>query len=153
MRDGLSRRNRSGSKPPPRMTMGTLLILNARTPFGAMLDAPVRYDVTVRMPNCSLVELSTVPFCATEVASVYSGCAPSWYGHHSCGFAMVRPGNAAGVNDTVCVVFAGTVTLWLTVTAVPVGGVTVADTVPVCALADVFVTSVFTVRAELVGVV
>src|SRR2546423_15205015 len=95
---GEYRRNRSGSNPPPRMTIGTLFTLKARTPLGAIGDAPVRYEVTVRMPNVSLVELSTVLFCATEVASVYSGCAPSRDGHQSCGLAMV-----IGVNDTGCV--------------------------------------------------
>src|SRR5438477_10426857 len=54
-----------------------------------------------------------------------------------------------GANDTVCVVFAGTVTVWVTVVAVPLGGVIVADTVPVWAVAEVLVMSVFTVRAEL----
>src|SRR2546421_11152369 len=78
---GLYRRNRSGSKPPPRMTIGTLFILKARTPLGAIDEAPVRYEVTVRMPDVPLVELSTVPFCATEVASAYSGCDPSRDGH------------------------------------------------------------------------
>jgi hypothetical protein len=71
------RRNRSGSKPPPRITIGTLLIANWRTPLGASDDAPTSEEVTVRMPNVSLVELSTVAFCDTDVVSVYSGCAPS----------------------------------------------------------------------------
>src|SRR5215469_14877359 len=62
---------------------------------------------------------------------------------------MVRLGNAAGVNDTVWVVFAGTVTVCVTVIGEPVGGVTVAVTTPVCAAADAFVMSVFTVSAEL----
>src|SRR5690242_15981080 len=62
---------------------------------------------------------------------------------------MVRPGNAAGVNETVCVVPAGTVTAWLTVIAVPVGGVMVADTVPLWGVVEVLVMSVFTVSAEL----
>src|SRR4051794_12409654 len=120
------------------MTIGTLFTRNARTPFGAIDEAPVREEVTVRMPKVSLVELSTVPFWATDVDSVYSGCAPSRYGHHSCGLVMVTVGRV-----TVWVLFAGTVTVWVTVTAVPEGGVTVADTSPVCALADVLVTSVF----------
>src|SRR5579859_5438725 len=144
MSPGEYRRNRSGSKPPPRITIGTLFTLNARTPLGAIDDAPVRYEVTVRMPNVSLVELSTVPLCATEVASVYSDCAPSRYGHHSCGLVTVIVGSV-----TVWVEFAGTVTVAVTVVAVPLGGVTVADTVPVCALAETLVTSVFTVSTEL----
>ncbi len=53
------------------------------------------------------------------------------------------------MNDTVCVAFAGTVTFWLTVTGDPAGGVTVADTSPVCDVAEVLVMSVFTVSAEL----
>src|SRR5690349_10859503 len=101
------------------------------------------------MPKVPLVELSTVPFCATEVASVYSGCAPRWYGHHSCGLAILRLGKAAGVNDTVWVVFAATVTVCATVTGEPVGGVTVAVTTAFCAVAEVLVTSHFTVSAEL----
>src|SRR2546421_5679601 len=127
------------------MTIGTLFILKARTPLGAIDEAPVRYEVTVRMPNVPLVELSTVPFCATEVGRVYSGCAPSRYGHQICGLVTV-----IGANDTVCVVFAGTVTVWFTVVGVPPpGGVRLAETVPVCAAADVLVMSTFTVSAEL----
>jgi hypothetical protein len=67
---GEYRRNRSGSKPPPRMTIGTLLILNCRTPLGARDEAPINEEVTVRMPKVSLVELRTTLFCATDVASV-----------------------------------------------------------------------------------
>src|SRR5262249_22491538 len=72
-----------------------------------------------------------------------------WYGHQICGFAIVRLGNAAGVKLTVCVLFALTVTFWVTVIGDPVGGVTVADTVAACAVAGVFVVSAVTVRAEL----
>ncbi len=54
------------------------------------------------------------------------------------------------MNDTVWVVFAGTVALWLTVIGVPLpGGVIVAVTVPVCAVAVKLVTSVLTVSAAL----
>src|SRR5215469_7182830 len=130
------------------------------------------------MPNVSLVEFSVVPFWATDVASVYSGWAPSWYGHQTCGFVIVRLGNALGVNVTVCVVLAGTVTFWVTVTGAPLpggvtatitppgsgapvtvtqnvtgaplpGGVIVAVTVPAWAVVVFFVMSVFTVSAEL----
>src|SRR5215469_843191 len=102
------------------------------------------------MPNVSLVEFSVVPFWATDVASVYSGWAPSWYGHQTCGFVIVRLGNALGVNVTVCVVLAGTVTFWVTVTGAPLpGGVIVAVTVPAWAVVVLFVMSVFTVSAEL----
>src|SRR5215471_11390926 len=63
---------------------------------------------------------------------------------------MVRLGKPAGVNETVWVLFAGMVTLWLTVIGVPLpGGVIVAVTVPVCELAVLLVTSVFTVSAAL----
>ena len=63
---------------------------------------------------------------------------------------IVRLGKLAGANDTVWVVFAGTVTLWLTVIGVPLpGGVIVAVTVPVCDDAVKFVTSVLTVSAAL----
>src|SRR6267154_2725343 len=103
------------------MTIGMLLTLKARTPLGAMDDAPTREEVTVRMPNVSLVELSVVPFWDTDVASVYRGCAPSWYGHQICGFAMARLGNATGVNEMVWFVFAGTVTVWVTVIGDPAG--------------------------------
>ena len=53
------------------------------------------------------------------------------------------------MNVTVCVVFAGTVTFCVTVIGEPVGGVTVADTTPVCEVVEVLVTSVLTVSAEL----
>src|ERR1700751_1194640 len=63
---------------------------------------------------------------------------------------MVSAGKMAGVNWTVCVLLAGTVTLWLTVIGVPLfGGGMVAVTVPVCAVAVLLVTSVLTVRAAL----
>src|SRR5215472_15001793 len=63
---------------------------------------------------------------------------------------MVRLEKPEGVNETVWVLLAGTVTLWLTVIGVPLfGGVIVAVTVPVCELAVLFVTSVFTVSAAL----
>src|SRR5258708_19662869 len=90
-----------GENPPPRMTIGTPLILKARAPEGSALFDPVRYDVTVRMPNVSLVEFSVVPFWATDVVSVYSGWAPIWYGHQTCGLVIVRPGNALAANPTV----------------------------------------------------
>src|SRR5579859_1078486 len=61
---------------------------------------------------------------------------------------MVRLGKPVGVNETVWVLFAGTVALWLTVIGVPLpGGVIVAVTVPVCELAVSLVTSVFKVSA------
>src|SRR5258706_5652010 len=116
-----------GEKPPPRITIGTPLILNARAPEGSAEFDPVRYDVTVRMPNVSLVEFSVPPFWATDVASVYSGWAPIRYGHQTWGLVIVRLGNALGAKLTVWVVLAGTVTFWLTVIGVPVpGGVIVA---------------------------
>src|SRR5690348_8837540 len=63
---------------------------------------------------------------------------------------MVRDGKPAGVNDTVWVVLAGTLTLWLTVIGVPLfGGVMVAVTVAVWAVAVLLVTSVLTVSAAL----
>src|SRR5579871_848859 len=102
------------------------------------------------MPNVSEVEFSVVVPCATETPSEYSGCAPSWYGRQICGEAMVSAGNADGANVTVLVEFAATVTACETVIGVPdPGGVTVAVTVPVCALAEVLVTSVLTVSALL----
>ncbi len=52
------------------MTIGTLLTLKARTPFGAIDEAPVRYDVTVRTPKVSEVVFNVVVPCETEVASV-----------------------------------------------------------------------------------
>ncbi len=63
---------------------------------------------------------------------------------------MVSDGYADGVNDTVWVVFAGTVTDCETVTgaAPPAGAATVALTVPVCAAEVLLVTLVFTVSAE-----
>ena len=102
------------------------------------------------MPNVSLVLSSAVPFCDTDVASVYSGWPPSWYGHQTCGAAMVSSGNADGVKLTVLVVFAGTVTAWLTVTgAPPPAAVIVAVTVPVWGEPVLLVMSVLTVSAEL----
>ena len=102
------------------------------------------------MPKVSLVELYWVAPCATETPRVYSGCAPSWYGHQTCGLVMVSAGKLAGVNDTVWVVLAGTVTFWLTVIGVPLpGGVMVAVTVAVCAVVVLLVTSVLTVSAAL----
>ncbi len=63
---------------------------------------------------------------------------------------MVRVGYVDGAKVTVLVLFAATVTLWLTVIAVPApGGVIVAETVPVCDADEVLVTSVFTVSAVL----
>ena len=123
--------------------------MNARAPFGSAALLPVRYDVTVLMPNFSLVLSSAVPFCDTEVASVYSGCAPSWYGHQTCGAAMVSSGKADGVKLTVLVVFAGTVTSWLTMTGASPGGVIVAVTVPAWDELVSLVMSVLTVSAEL----
>src|SRR5258707_2054526 len=131
------------------MTIGTPLILKARAPEGSALFDPVRYDVTVRMPNVSLVEFSVVPFWATDVVSVYSGWAPIWYGHQTCGLVIVRPGNALGANVTVWVVPAGTATVCVTVIGVPLfGGVIVAVTLPVCAVVGPLGTSVFTVSAD-----
>src|SRR5215472_2032390 len=61
---------------------------------------------------------------------------------------MVSAGKADGVNETVWVLLAGTVTLWLTgIGDPPPGGVMVAVTVPVCELAVLLVTSVLTVSA------
>src|SRR5215475_12056035 len=63
---------------------------------------------------------------------------------------MVRAGKLAGVNWTVWVVPAGTVTFWLTVIGVPVpGGVMVAVTVAAWAAVVLLVTSVLTVSAAL----
>src|SRR5215831_3582826 len=102
------------------------------------------------MPNVCVVELSAVPFCATETPSVYSGCAPCRYGHQTCGLVIVRFGYASGVNETVWVVLPGTVTVWVSVIAVPaLGGVIVAVTAAVCAEAVKLVTSVLTVSAAL----
>ena len=130
--------------------MGTPLILKARVPLGSIALDPVRKEVTVLMPNVSVVVLSVVVPCATDVPRVYRGWAPIWYGHQTCGLPIVRLGKLAGVNDTVWVVLAGTVTLWLTVIGVPVpGGVIVAVTVPVWDVAVKFVTSVLTVSAAL----
>src|SRR6266516_6289307 len=104
----------------------------------------------VRMPNVSLVEVATTLFCDTDVVSVYSGCAPSWESHQSCGELIVRVGNCAGAKVTVWVLLAGTVTDWLTVMGVPPpGGVIVAVTTPVCGEAAVLVMSLLTVSAEL----
>jgi hypothetical protein len=106
------------------------LILKARVPLGSIALDPVRYEVTVLMPKVSLVELNWVLPCAAVTPSVYSGCAPIWYGHQTCGLLIVSDGKLAGGNETVWVVLAGTVTFWLTVIAVPpFGGVTVAVTV------------------------
>ena len=63
---------------------------------------------------------------------------------------IVSEGKLLGVNDTVWVVLAGTVTFWLTVIGVPLfGGVMVAVTVADCAVVVKLVTSVFTVSAAL----
>src|SRR6185437_4013421 len=98
----------------------------------------------------SVVELNWIAPCATETPRVESGWAPSWYGHHTWGLAIVSEGKPLGVNDTVWVVLAGTVTLWLTVIGVPLfGGVIVAVTVAVCAAVVWLVTSVLTVSAAL----
>src|SRR5215470_812879 len=139
-----------GSNPPPLITIGTPLILKARAPLGSIAFDPTRDEVTVLMPKVSVVALYWVAPCATVTPRVYSGCAPSWYGHQTCGLAMVREGKLAGVNDTVWVVLAGTVTAWLTVIGVPVpGGVMVAVTVADWAVAVLLVTSVLTVSAAL----
>src|SRR6516165_3166905 len=115
-----------------------------------MLLEPIRCEVTVLMPNVSLVELYWVLPCATVTPRVYSGCAPSWYGHQTCGLLMVSAGKLAGVNWTVWVVLAGTVTFWLTVIGVPLpGGVIVAVTVAAWAAVVLLVTSVLTVSAAL----
>jgi hypothetical protein len=66
-----------------------------------MDDAPTSDVATVRMPKVLVVELSTTLFWATDVATVYKGWAPNWYGHQICGLVMVSDPNAAGVNDTV----------------------------------------------------
>src|SRR5262245_18033316 len=102
------------------------------------------------MQKVSVVELYWVAPCATVTPSVYSGCAPSRYGHQACGLVIVSDGKALGVNDTVWVVLAGTVTFWLTAIGVPVpGGVIVAVTVAAWAAAVLLVTSVLTVSAAL----
>src|SRR5712691_11069066 len=106
-----------GSNPPPLITIGTPLILNARAPLGSIAFDPVRYEVTVLTPNVSLVELSVTPPCATETPSVYSGCEPSWYGHQTCGLLIVRLANADGVNEPVWAPAVGLVTSVLTVSA------------------------------------
>jgi hypothetical protein len=63
---------------------------------------------------------------------------------------IASDGKLPGVNDTVWVVLAGTVTFWLTVIGVPLfGGVMVAVTVTACGLAVLLVTSVLTVSAAL----
>src|ERR1700761_7847138 len=62
---------------------------------------------------------------------------------------MVRAGNAAGVKLTVLVVFAGTVTAWLTVTGAPPGGVITAVTVPDWDEPVLLVMSLLTVSAAL----
>jgi len=54
------------------------LILKALAPPGSAADEPVRYDVTVLIPNVSVSVLSVTPFCATDVDRVYNGWAPSW---------------------------------------------------------------------------
>src|SRR5215472_16603134 len=79
------------------------------------------------MPKVSLVELYCVLPCATVTPSA---------------------GKLAGVNWTVWVVLAGTVTFWLTVIGVPLpGGVMVAVTVAAWAAAVLLVTSGLTVSA------
>src|SRR5579859_6503309 len=144
------RRNRSGAKPPPRMTTFLPLTLYCRTPSGATEDLPTSAEVTVRIPKVSVVVSSTVLPCATEVSNVYSGDEPIWYGHQTAGLAIVRAGNADGVNVTVLVLCALTVADWDTVIGVPPpGGVMIALTVPVCDEPELLVTSVFTVMAEL----
>src|SRR6185437_8196003 len=63
---------------------------------------------------------------------------------------MVRAGKPLGVNWTVWVLLAGTVTSWLTVIGVPLfGGVMVAVTVALWAVAVLLVTSVLMVRLAL----
>src|SRR5262249_47541217 len=105
---------------------------------------------TVRIPKVSVVLSCTVPFCDTVVLSVYSGDAPSWYGHHTFGFAIVRLGNADGVNVTVLTLCAATVTdCWTSIGVPPPGGTIEALTVPVCDEPELLVMSVFTVSAEL----
>ena len=139
-----------GLQPPPRTTNGTPLIWNDLAPDGSPVLEPTSDEVTFLIPKVSDVELRVVPFWATDVCRVYSGCAPIWYGHQTCGLLIVRLGKLAGVNDTVWVVLAGTVTFWLTVIGVPLpGGVIVAVTVPVCAVVVLLVMSDFTVSAEL----
>src|SRR3954465_1227332 len=102
------------------------------------------------MPNVSLVESDTAPPTETDVARGQRGWSPSWYGHQTCGCAMVRAAFWAGVKVTVWVAFAATVTACDTVIgAPPPGGVTVAVTVADWELPVVFVTSVLTVNAEL----
>src|SRR5437764_14838105 len=96
------------------------------------------------MPKVELVESVTVLPSVRLVATVYSGAAPIWYGHQIAGLVVVGAGS-----ETVLVECAATVTGDWTVTGVPPpGGVIVAFTVPVCELAVLLVTSVFTVTAE-----
>jgi len=59
-----------GEKPPPRMTIGTPLILKARAPDGSAELEPTSEDETLRIPNVSLVEFSTMPPRDTEVDRV-----------------------------------------------------------------------------------
>src|SRR3954471_210309 len=101
------------------------------------------------MPKLPTVELRMTPFCATDVARVYSGWAPSWYGHQMAGEAIRRLGYDAAAKLTVWVLCAATVAFLVTTMAVPPRGVTVALTAPVCDDEDVLVMSTFTVSAEL----
>src|SRR5690349_1672074 len=107
---------------------GLPLIWNCRTPFGAMLEAPTRDVVIVRMPKVSLNVSGESEPCVSDALSVYSGCAPIWYGHQTCGLLIVSEAFELGVKVTVCVLLAGTVTDWDTVASgeVPLGAVIVA---------------------------
>src|SRR5437763_14669423 len=96
------------------------------------------------MPKVELVESVTVLPWVRLVATVYSGAAPIWYGHQIAGLVMVVAGSATG--RVAC---GATVTGDWTVTGVPPpGGVIVAFTLPVCALAAGWRSSVFTVARE-----
>src|SRR5262249_932866 len=123
----------------------------ARAPLGSMALDPIRYEVTVLMPKGSVVELSAMAPWATETPRGESGCAPSWYGPHTCWLGVAWLRNAARWSTAAGRGAAGGAEAgWLRGVGVPLlGGVMVVVTVPVCGVVVLLVTLVFTVSAAL----
>ena len=71
------------------------------------------------MPNVSVVELSTRAVLRHRRGERVQRLAAHLVGPPDLRVGDRQAGKLAGVNDTVWVLFAGTVTLWLTVIGVP----------------------------------
>ncbi len=96
----LVRRKRSDAQPPPRIRIGLPLI------WYWMLPLTI-FEVTSRMPNVVFCSSDFAPATVASAVASYSGCAPIWYGHQTCGLLTFS------VNVTVLVSFAARLTFWL----------------------------------------